>query len=67
MIWEKNHGLLVLKRLTKTFEPPVKILLEYDLETKDIYQVIYVTVQIDVWSFILKGQMMNIFPMERDN
>lgn len=41
----------MLKRLTKTFEPPVKILLEYDLETKDIYQVIYVTVQIDVWSF----------------
>lgn len=29
----------------------MKILLEYDLETKDIYQVIYVTVQIDVWSF----------------
>ena len=45
----------------------MKILLEYDLETKDIYQVIYVTVQIDVWSFILKGQMMNIFPMEREN
>lgn len=63
MIWEKNHGLLVLKRLTKIFEPPVKILLEYDLETKDIYQVIYVAVQIDVWSFILKGQMMNFFPM----
>lgn len=35
----------------------MKILLEYDLETKDIYQAINITVQIDVWPFILKGQM----------
>lgn len=33
----------------------MKILLEYDLETKDIYQVINITVQIDVWPFIFKG------------
>lgn len=35
----------------------MKILLEYDLETKAIYQVINITVQIDVRPFILKGQM----------